>query len=521
MTIRLSACLIARDEEEFLPRCLASLAGVVDEICLLDTGSRDRTVEIAHAAHAVVGTRAWDQDFSAARNASLNLATGDWILQIDADEEIDPTSLANLRTDLEAGPPCRLVEVTLLDGTSHPGAVRLPRLFRRDDRIRYRRAVHESVIDSLADAGFPPPAPCRLRLIHHGYKPEILQSRGKHERNLSILRHARDLGNVDAYDLYKLATTLSAWDPTPERRTALESAWRLGMDQSASVRAQWPWWDRMTQTFAMQLLRQGEFSRAAELARQAIESTTTPQPLAKTALSEILLRSGYAAQAMDLAASATLELKSSSGLVATGGQEEAELEWIQARCAQACNLADRFHAHLDRSVTLGFLEAKCLLVGWKITQGVTQGWKDLDLLLRSDARQACVLLVASEASRSQGDRSTSDLLLQQAERIPSDAARLATCRLWMRGWLDGNTPSFDLPAFDLESTAIHGFLAMVRSTPWKPDPFLHVGALRSTLADMLESLLEAGHEGVLRQFAAGAKGRDADLPGISGLVEGA
>ena len=154
MTIRLSACLIARDEEEFLPRCLASLAGVVDEICLLDTGSRDRTVEIAHAAHAVVGTRAWDQDFSAARNASLNLATGDWILQIDADEEIDPTSLANLRTDLEAGPPCRLVEVTLLDGTSHPGAVRLPRLFRRDDRIRYRRAVHESVIDSLADAGF-------------------------------------------------------------------------------------------------------------------------------------------------------------------------------------------------------------------------------------------------------------------------------------------------------------------------------------------------------------------------------
>ena len=88
--IRISLCLIARDEERFLPGCLASVSGVVDEIVLADTGSTDRTVEIARAAGATVVHHAWDEDFSAARNAALAAATGDWILLLDADERLAP-----------------------------------------------------------------------------------------------------------------------------------------------------------------------------------------------------------------------------------------------------------------------------------------------------------------------------------------------------------------------------------------------------------------------------------------------
>ncbi len=517
--MRLTACLIARDEENALPRCLASLGGIVDEICLLDTGSRDRTVEIARGHGAVVGFRAWDQDFSAARNACLELATGDWILQIDADEEIDPATVAGLRQDLESGPPCRLVDVVLLDGTDRPGLVRLPRLFSRDGRIRYRRPVHESVLESLDDARLPPPAPCRLRLIHHGYRPEIVENRAKRERNLSILRASRDSGRADAYDLYKLATTLPTWEGGAERSRALASAWQAGGMQPESVRAEWPWWDRLAQAYAMDLVRRGEFSRAHDVAASA-SSGGRPSPLALTALAELHLRAGFSGPAQDIAQRAIGQLGEGATLVALGGKEESELEWIAARAAKASRIEDRFLFHLERAVSLGSLEGRCMRAGWKISQEINEGWKELDLLLRSDARSPCVLVAASEAARSQGDRSTSDLLLEQAAAIPSDSGRLAATRLWMRSWLAGREPSYDLPPFDIEAAAIHGFLAMLHDLPWKPDPFLHVGMLRSTLADILEAFLGAGREDAVRRFAAGAASRDADLPGVSGLVEG-
>ncbi|HQF53554.1 MAG TPA: glycosyltransferase family 2 protein [Fibrobacteria bacterium] len=517
--MRLTACLIARDEENALPRCLASLGGIVDEICLLDTGSRDRTVEIARGHGAVVGFRAWDQDFSAARNACLELATGDWILQIDADEEIDPATVAGLRQDLESGPPCRLVDVVLLDGTDRPGLVRLPRLFSRDGRIRYRRPVHESVLESLDDARLPPPAPCRLRLIDHGYRPEIVENRAKRERNLSILRASRDSGRADAYDLYKLATTLPAWEGGAERSRALASAWQAGGMQPESLRAEWPWWDRLAQAYAMDLVRRGEFSRARDVAASA-SSGGRQSPLALTALAELHLRAGFSGPAQDIAQQAIGQLGDGATLVALGGKEESELEWIAARAAKASRIEDRFLLHLERAVSLGSLEGRCMRAGWKISQEINEGWKELDILLRSDARSPCVLVAASEAARSQGDRSTSDLLLEQAAAIPSDSGRLAATRLWMRSWLAGREPSYDLPPFDIEAAAIHGFLAMLHDLPWKPDPFLHVGMLRSTLADILEALLGAGREDVVRRFAAGAASRDADLPGVSGLVEG-
>lgn len=518
--MRLTACLIARDEESILPRCLASLHRVADEICLLDTGSIDRTVEIARAHGATVGFRAWDQDFSAARNAGLELASGDWILQIDADEEIDPASIADLRQDLESGPPCRLVEVVLLDGTDRPGVVSLPRLFRRDDRIRYRRPVHESVLESLEEARLPPPTPCRLRLIHHGYRPEIVENRAKRERNLSILRATRDAGKADAYDLYKLATTLPAWDGGSERSGALESAWNSGLAQPESVRAEWPWWDRLVQFRAMDLVRRGEFSLAHETALSATGGRR-PAPLARTALAEIHLRAGFSGPALELARQAIAELRTGGTLVALGGKEEPELEWIASRAAKASRIEDEFQIHLERAASLGSLEGRCMRAGWKISNGINEGWKELDLLLRSDARSPCVLVTASEAARSQGDRSTSDLLLGQAAAIPSDSGRLAATRLWMRAWLSGQEPPYDLPPFDIEAAAIHGFLAMLHGRPWKPDPFLHVGMLRSTLADILEALLGAGREDAVRRFAMGAARRDADLPGISRLVEGA
>ena len=85
---RISLCMIVRDEEEHLARCLASVQGVVDEIVIVDTGSIDRSVEIAEGFGARVLHEEWKGDFAAPRNTGIDAAGGDWILVLDADEEL-------------------------------------------------------------------------------------------------------------------------------------------------------------------------------------------------------------------------------------------------------------------------------------------------------------------------------------------------------------------------------------------------------------------------------------------------
>src|SRR5579862_9633682 len=84
----ISACIIAKNEEKNLGRCLTSLHASVDEIIVVDTGSTDRTVEIARAHGARVFNFPWCDHFSAARNESLSHAGGRWIIWIDADDEL-------------------------------------------------------------------------------------------------------------------------------------------------------------------------------------------------------------------------------------------------------------------------------------------------------------------------------------------------------------------------------------------------------------------------------------------------
>src|ERR1700678_4705915 len=95
--IVISACLIVKGEEKALPECLESIRGFVDEIVVYDTGSTDATVELAKRAGAKVTEGYWDDDFSRARNASLEQCRGKWILWIDADERFDCSNVPKLR----------------------------------------------------------------------------------------------------------------------------------------------------------------------------------------------------------------------------------------------------------------------------------------------------------------------------------------------------------------------------------------------------------------------------------------
>ena len=107
--MKISASLIVKNEEQMLPKCLNSIKQV-DEIVVVDTGSEDKTIEIAKKAGAKVHTDyKWADNFSEARNVSKSRCTGDWLLIIDADEILE-TTLPTIRKLLESG-----YSVTVLD----------------------------------------------------------------------------------------------------------------------------------------------------------------------------------------------------------------------------------------------------------------------------------------------------------------------------------------------------------------------------------------------------------------------
>ncbi len=190
---RLSVCLIAKNEEKFLSQCLASVRGLADQIVVVDTGSSDGTVEIAREHGAEVFHFAWCDDFSAARNAALEHVTGDWVLMLDADEELPPDShepLRRLMQDQSAiGWRLPIIDV----GREDEGCSYVPRLFRNAPALFYVGRVHEQIFSSLEVRRQQWGLDNRLGnapLRHHGYRPEVVKDRDKIQRNLCLLERA-------------------------------------------------------------------------------------------------------------------------------------------------------------------------------------------------------------------------------------------------------------------------------------------------------------------------------------------
>ncbi|MEB3176111.1 MAG: glycosyltransferase [Synechococcus sp.] len=183
----LSLSMIVRDEEARLGTCLKSVEGFCDELVVLDTGSSDNTVAIAEAAGARVETMEWPGDFTPARNRALELVNGDWVLVLDADEIL----LADVQPALKAlmAQPDVLV-INLLrfeEGAAQSPYSSVSRLFRRHPAIRWSRAYHTMIDDSvealLQSEGHWRVVDCaEPALVHSGYRPDVLASGNKAER---------------------------------------------------------------------------------------------------------------------------------------------------------------------------------------------------------------------------------------------------------------------------------------------------------------------------------------------------
>ena len=189
----LSVCLIVKNEERFLGQCLASVKGLAHQVVVVDTGSTDRTVEIAREHGAHVHSFAWCDDFSAARNAALEHATGDWVLMLDADEELPPDQHAALRKLLHT-PSVISWRLPLQDvGREAEGCSYVPRLFRNAPGLFYAGRVHEQVFTSIEGRRQEWGLETRLgdaTLRHYGYTKELTLERDKVGRNLRLLEQA-------------------------------------------------------------------------------------------------------------------------------------------------------------------------------------------------------------------------------------------------------------------------------------------------------------------------------------------
>lgn len=194
---RLSLCMIVKNEERFLRNCLESAKDVVDEIVIVDTGSTDGTLDIAREYGAKIVEHAWNDDFSEARNVSLDHATGNWALWLDADEEIAPESKQKFREALRSAPPhIGGYLVMFRNWLSSPerkegsemAIHHAVRLFRRVPGVRFTGRIHEQILRSFQTVGYSHTSMDGLILDHFGYAGEIMTQRNKHERFIRMLK---------------------------------------------------------------------------------------------------------------------------------------------------------------------------------------------------------------------------------------------------------------------------------------------------------------------------------------------
>ncbi|AEF16808.1 glycosyl transferase family 2 [Thermoanaerobacterium xylanolyticum LX-11] len=187
----LSLCMIVKNEEDNLERCLKSVYDVVDEIIIVDTGSTDKTVDIAKKFGATVFYYKWNNDFSAARNFSLDKAKGDRILLMDADDALDEDGKKMINVLLEDDKIDAYLFETISYVGEEPGSDALSnlnvRLIKNKAEYRFIGAIHEQILISILNHGGNV-AEVPIKVYHYGYLSKIIKEKDKRNRNMSILK---------------------------------------------------------------------------------------------------------------------------------------------------------------------------------------------------------------------------------------------------------------------------------------------------------------------------------------------
>jgi glycosyltransferase involved in cell wall biosynthesis len=225
--VSLSAAIIVKDEADRLDACLTSLRGLVDEIVVVDTGSTDRSVRVAEQHGAVVAHEPWQGDFATPRNRSLDLATGDWVLYIDADEQVSG-DFTDARTFLDGAADLVAVQVRFFPKVAWT-PFREHRLWRNRADIRFRNPIHETVLPDLRRVTREEQLRIEpfdhITIQHYGYEGDRADKRARDEP-LLLAELARRPDRAFVYD--HLARVYEA---SGDADRAVET-WKAGIAQA-------------------------------------------------------------------------------------------------------------------------------------------------------------------------------------------------------------------------------------------------------------------------------------------------
>ena len=229
--LTLSLCMIVKDEEEMLPRCLAAVAPAVDEIVIVDTGSSDRTVEIARSFGAKVIEREWTGSFSDARNVSFEAATGDWIIYLDADEVLVADDVERLRalTGRVWREAFYLLETSFTGELGDGAAITNSalRVFRNRPHYRFEGRLHEQISHQLPLYAAERIEQSSVRIDHYGYLGAVRTAKEKSRRNLELLRAQQADSAPSAFLHFNLGTEYAVLGEHASALEEFERAWSL------------------------------------------------------------------------------------------------------------------------------------------------------------------------------------------------------------------------------------------------------------------------------------------------------
>ncbi len=234
---RISLCMIVKNEEENIGLCLKNAAPCVDQMVVVDTGSVDRTVEIAEEHGATVYHHPWENDFARARNQSLSYATGDWVLCLDADEVLSPPNY-RLLADAVVQKKFAGLYFNILS-CSHDGVETFSllscRLFRNWPSFRFEGALHEQTTPSILKRGKI--GRSEVNILHYGYLDFYMMQKDNKNRNIAILRQEKMRKPGDCLTLFNLGRQLAGMQRWQEAQHVLFQAWKQVKDHRLAYTA--------------------------------------------------------------------------------------------------------------------------------------------------------------------------------------------------------------------------------------------------------------------------------------------
>jgi len=258
-----SLCMIVKNEEKVLGRCLDSVAGLVDEIVIVDTGSADGTKQVASRYTDRIYDFEWTDSFADARNFAQSKASGEWILVLDADEYVERANLEDAIQELRNMEPVDALICTIYNFVGLRGEEVFQhqslRIYKNDTSIRFVRAIHEQL---SKETGELTAKVSRLNIYHSGYLTTTMQEKKKNIRNERLLHKQMEEGE-NAFDFFNLGNEYMSLGKVEE---ALEM-YRKAYKKKQSIHI--PWVPFCVVQIATCLIALNRFQEALEVIESA------------------------------------------------------------------------------------------------------------------------------------------------------------------------------------------------------------------------------------------------------------